>query len=69
MDFNEYALDVLVRDRIEALRLAATRRRLALPRRPVTPLRAHVGHALIRVGQWLLRTATPNPPRAVTAPR
>lgn len=68
MDFNEYALEALVRDRLEALRVAATRRRLALPPRPVTPLRAHIGHALIRAGQWLLR-ATPAAPAQTVATR
>lgn len=69
MDFNEYALEVLVRDRLEALRTAATRRRLSLPPRPVTTLRARAGHALIRMGSWLLRTTPGEPVRGVAVPR
>ena len=65
MDFNEYALEQLVRDRLEALRAAAARQSLAPPRPPRASLRERVGRALIRVGGWLVAKA----PRAAADAR
>jgi hypothetical protein len=54
MDMNEYALEVLARDRLAALR--ATRERASLARAAAAashPLRAALGGALIRLGRRL----------------
>jgi hypothetical protein len=56
MDFNDYALEVYVRDRLAAARAAAVRRALLPARRG--RLRVEVGAALIALGRWL---ATPEP--------
>jgi hypothetical protein len=47
MDMNEYALEVLMRDRLKELR--ATRDRAAASR----PLRVALGDALVRLGRRL----------------
>ena len=47
MDMNEYALEVLARDRLKELR--ATRDRVAASR----PLRVALGGALVRLGRRL----------------
>ena len=69
MDFNEYALEQLVRDRLHALREASARRRLT----PAAPIRLSVreraGHALIRVGRWLVASAPRPDPSGAPAER
>ena len=57
MDMNEYVMDALVRDRLEEMRLAAQAR--AIGTRHREPLRAVVGHALVRLGRRLLGDARP----------
>ena len=57
MDMNEYALEVLARDRLAELR--ANRERVSGARlgRPAPgPLRVALGHALIRMGRRLQGT-------------
>ena len=56
MDFNEYALEMLVRERLEILRAAAAQRRLT-SMVPSVSLRARVGRVLMRFGAWLVSTA------------
>jgi len=57
MDMNEYALEVLARERLAELRANAERVSGArLGRRAPRPLRVAVGHALIRVGRRLQGT-------------
>jgi hypothetical protein len=62
MDFNEYTMSVLIKQRHADLLAAARReallRSLSPPRRP---LRAALGTALIRLGAWLLREQYPTP--------
>ena len=54
MDMNEYALEVLARERLAELRANAEHAsRAKLGRRASRPLRVAVGHALIRVGRRL----------------
>ena len=54
MDMNEYALEVLARDRLAELRANGERVIAAsLGRRSPRPLRVAVGHALIRIGRRL----------------
>ena len=55
MDLNLYALDVLSRDRLAALRAdAEVHAHLRATARARRPLRVSVGLALIRVGTWAL---------------
>jgi hypothetical protein len=54
MDYNEFAADILIKQRHAELMAEARRRSLVPPRHP-RPLRATVGTALIRAGAWLLR--------------
>ena len=60
MDFNEYALERHVRDRLADARARAARHAL----RPVRPRRVRVelGRLLITLGQWLVEPA-PTPTR------
>ena len=60
MDFNEHALERLVRDRLADARAHAARRAL----RPVRPRRVRVelGRLLIALGHWLVEPA-PAPTR------
>ncbi len=53
MDMNEYALEVLARDRLTELRADRERARLSRTPRASRPLRAALGHALIRLGRRL----------------
>jgi hypothetical protein len=54
MDMNEYALEILARDRLAELRAASERTNLARAGgRGPRPLRAVLGHALIRLGHRL----------------
>jgi hypothetical protein len=52
MDVNQYALEVLVRERLDDARAAAMRRALA-SRRVRRGLRLRLGAALIEAGRWL----------------
>jgi hypothetical protein len=56
MEYNEYATQILIKQRHEEMRAAAHRAALAraagVRRRP---WRAALGTALIRLGAWLLR--------------
>ena len=61
MDFTEYAMEQLVRDRLDALRTAAACRALTAPATARPSLRERVGQALIRIGGWLVATAPPRP--------
>jgi hypothetical protein len=57
MDMNEYALEVLARDRLAELRANAQRAKESRwGRRSSRPLRAAIGHALIRMGRRLQGT-------------
>jgi hypothetical protein len=54
MDMNEYTLQVLARDRLAEMRAAGERAsRIGVMRPRSRPLRAMLGHALIRVGHRL----------------
>ena len=56
MDFNEYALEIMVKDRLHRARLdAAVYRLLATNRVPAprVPLRVSLGLTLIRLGRWV----------------
>jgi hypothetical protein len=54
MDMNEYALEVLARDRLAELRATRERASWAIPTAVASrPLRAAVGDALIRLGRRL----------------
>lgn len=57
MDFNEYAITSLVRQRHAEMVATAARHAIARQqrRRPPVDLRAALGAALIRLGAWLLR--------------
>jgi len=55
MEINDYALEILVRDRLADARAAAFVRALRRSRRR-RPLRIALGVALIALGQWLLGT-------------
>ena len=52
MDYNEHALQFLVRERLADMRRQAARRAL-VPRRARRPLRARLGLALIALGRVL----------------
>jgi hypothetical protein len=54
MDLSDYALEILVRDRLAAARAEAAQRALARRRRRPS-LRARAGHALIALGHALAR--------------
>jgi len=52
MDMNEYALEILARDRLAELRATSERMRRVPGRRPASRLlRFALGHALIRLGR------------------
>lgn len=54
MPVNEYALDLLVRERLGEARLAASRLRLAVRGRPRrSRVRRTLGTWLVRLGAWL----------------
>lgn len=53
MDFNEYALEQEVRDRLAHARAAAMRRAL-VPARPRRRLRAELGARLVALGERLM---------------
>jgi len=54
MDMNEYAIEVLARDRLGELRMKGERsNRLREATRPTRPLRAALGRALIGLGERL----------------
>jgi hypothetical protein len=56
MDYNEYTITSLVRQRHAEMIAAAARNALARRhRRPPPDVRAALGAALIRLGAWLLR--------------
>lgn len=58
MELNDYALEMLVRERLTELRTHAERRdRLHDTTPAAPPLRVMVGLALIRVGSWTLGSA------------
>jgi hypothetical protein len=54
MDFNEFTVHWLIKQRHAEL-IAEARHRSLAPSRRARPLRATVGTALIRAGAWLLR--------------
>jgi hypothetical protein len=56
VDGNDYALEVLVRERLEEARAAAMRRAL-VSRRVRRGLRLRLGAALIEAGRWLVGEA------------
>lgn len=53
MDINEYAMEVLVRERLSTLRAAARQRVRSAPPAPRRGLRVRLGGALVRAGEWL----------------
>jgi hypothetical protein len=61
MDMNEYAMEILVRERLSTLRAAAARRPVrCIPRASGPGLRVRLGGALVRAGEWL-RAGAENP--------
>lgn len=62
MDYNEYYIAWLIKQRVSELQAAARRaallRDVPLPRHP---LRVALGTALIRLGAWLLREEYASP--------
>lgn len=69
MAMNEYASEVLVRQRLQEARTASARRALAraAARRVRVPVRVRLGVALIAAGEWLARCAEPAPRPARSA--
>jgi hypothetical protein len=66
MDFNEYAIDTLVQEKLRDARAAATSRAVTRGARPGRPtLRVRVGAALIALGE---RLAAPVPQRPCATP-
>ena len=60
MEYNEYATQILIKQRHEEMREAAHREALAREAAPPRrPLRSALGTALIRWGAWLLREKYP----------
>jgi hypothetical protein len=54
MDMNEYAFEIVTRDRLAEMRAAAERSRRVQAGGPAShPLRVALGHALIRIGRRL----------------
>ncbi|MBI3825696.1 MAG: hypothetical protein HY294_06860 [Candidatus Rokubacteria bacterium] len=66
MDVNEYALQVLVHDRLAAARRDARRRALLGARPRARPLRVRLATALIAVGHRVLAGSAPAPAPHVT---
>ena len=66
MDFNEYALEYLVRERLADMRRQAERRSLPLRRRPRPSLRRQAGLMLIALGQPLAGSCAPTVSREPT---
>lgn len=71
MAMNEYAFEVLVRQRLQDARTASARRALgrAASRRLRVPVRVRLGVALIAAGEWLASCAAepaPRPARGAT---
>ena len=56
MDFNNYALEMLARERLDTLRAMAAERELAAMVARVSA-RERVGRILMRFGAWLVSTA------------
>ena len=57
MDLHDYITGQLVRDRLAEMRACAASERLfAEHRGPRTPVRVAIGHALIRLGSWIVGT-------------
>ena len=62
MDFNEYTMSVLIKQRHADLIAAARRDALRHSRDTLRrPLRVTLGTTLIRLGAWLLRGQYPTP--------
>ncbi len=60
MEFNDYFVERLVKERLAETRAAAARAHLLdRSRRPRRPLRVTVGTALVRAGAWLLGERDP----------
>jgi hypothetical protein len=59
MDFNEYVLERLVREKLHDARAASARRALVDSRPPHVALRARAGAALIALGERLAGTPVP----------
>ena len=55
MDYDEYALTFLIKQRHAELMAEARRRSLLQYRQRSQPLRVALGTALIRAGAWLMR--------------
>lgn len=53
MDMNVYVAEWLVRERLREAERRAAESRLIAEARPRRPLRALVGQAMIRAGQWI----------------
>jgi hypothetical protein len=62
MDLNEYALEFLLRERLDDLRRQAARRALARRRPPRASLRRQAGLALIAIGRGLAGLPAPATP-------
>jgi len=70
MDMNEYALEVLARDRLAELRANGERLALAPARTPASrTLRVAFGHALIRLGRRVQRARAHPLPMIASASR
>ena len=60
MEAQEYALEIMVREKLDEARAATARRALVVGARPPrVPLRARVGAALITLGERLRGTTAP----------
>ncbi|HMH49663.1 MAG TPA: hypothetical protein VK548_05480 [Candidatus Acidoferrum sp.] len=75
MEVNVYALETLVRDKLDEARAITARRALVMHSRPArAPLRERVGAALIALGERLgggvaSRAGAPPRPEALAPPR
>jgi len=54
MDPSEYLVEYLVKERLAEARAAAARSAFAGSLPPRQPARVALGHALIRIGDWIL---------------
>ena len=68
MEANEYLLEILVREKLDAARAMTARQALVVGSRPKrVPFRARVGAALIALGERLGGTPAPQPSCAASS--
>jgi len=69
MELNAYFVELLVRERLAQARAFAERRALIDALRPPRrPVRMNLGLALIRIGHWILGSASNTPPSLTGVP-